>query len=395
MRVSIYYFCATSSLLLLAACDPVRSISGRVGALPCCAASAARADGEQPQPIAGVTVIQRCPRSLEVLGKTDSAGRFRYSSVGWWEPECSLELSDARGQYRVRTLRVTDLCEGHALSNCHVLQLSVDMAREPASCVVAVASELSPREKVVRLLEVGIGGANPAAIAELISPGYTQHNPRVVDGPQGLLGFVENFRSKPANERPTVHVIRTLVDGDFVVAHAEYRRHGFVAAFDVFRVDPADKKLVEHWDAGQSEPSGHRMIQGATEIVDRNSTEPNKLWVRQFVEEVLVQHHLDALASYFEGDRYIEHDPTRSDGVVQLRAALSNTDATRPDVLSHDEVKRVLGEGNFVLVQSRGRIGDDLAVIYDLYRVEFGKLAEHWSVYERVPSHPANANGMW
>jgi hypothetical protein len=62
----------------------------------------------------------------------------------------------------------------------------------------AGTAELTPRQSVVRVLEVGIGTANPDAIRPLIGPTYTQHNPRVVDGPQGLLGFVTKFKERPA-----------------------------------------------------------------------------------------------------------------------------------------------------------------------------------------------------
>src|SRR4051794_12198451 len=122
---------------------------------------------------------------------------------------------------------------------------SLSLAAACAHRAAPSAMSLSPRDKVIRVLEVGIGTANPDAIRELLGTTYTQHNPRVPDGPEGLLGFVEEFQSWPESARPKVKVIRTLVDGDFVVAHTQYRRKGSVAAFDLFRV--RDGKLVEHW----------------------------------------------------------------------------------------------------------------------------------------------------
>lgn len=247
---------------------------------------------------------------------------------------------------------------------------------------------------VVRLLEVGIGTASPEAIAPLISPHYKQHNARVVDGPQGLLGFVAKFRERPESKRPKVKVIRTLVDGDYVLAHVQYKRRGFVAAFDLFRVE--DGKLAEHWDAGQSDPSvpgaPRTMLNGPTEVTDLEHTAENKALVQRFVEEILVRRELSGFASFFAGDRYLEHDLSRGDGVATLLAALNESSPTAP---RHEELRRVIGEGNFVGVQSRGHIGGDPCVIYDLFRVHEGKLAEHWSVFERVPPEPANSNGMW
>src|SRR4051812_38826227 len=210
----------------------------------------------------------------------------------------------------------------------------------------AGTAELTPRQSVVRVLEVGIGTANPDAIRPLIGPTYTQHNPRVVDGPEGLLGFVAKFKERPASARPKVKVIRTIVDGDFVVAHTQYKRRGWLAAFDMFRV--ADGKLVEHWDAGQSEPastiSGHSMLDGPTEIVDRERTEQNKALVLFFAHEVLMKRNLAIIAAYFEGDAYIEHEPTRGDGVAALGASLSTGPAASPTTLVHEEARRVFGE---------------------------------------------------
>jgi predicted SnoaL-like aldol condensation-catalyzing enzyme len=262
--------------------------------------------------------------------------------------------------------------------------------------VPSSAMSLSPRDKVVRLLEVGIGTANPDAIRELLGTTYTQHNPRVPDGPGGLVGFVEEFREWPEEARPKVKVIRTLVDGEFVVAHTRYRRKSWVSAFDLFRL--RDGKLVEHWDAGQQEPestaSGHSMVEGPVEITDLQHTEANKALVRHFVEAVLIRRELGSLPEYFAGDAYVEHDPLRTDGLAALQGALQAVDSADTALL-HQEVRRVVGEGNFVLAQSRGTKGGALAVIYDLFRVAGGKLCEHWLVFERVPAKADNDNGMF
>jgi predicted SnoaL-like aldol condensation-catalyzing enzyme len=211
-----------------------------------------------------------------------------------------------------------------------------------------------------------------------------------------LIGFVEEFQTWPESARPKVKVIRTLVDGEFVVAHTQYRRKGAVAAFDLFRV--RNGKLVEHWDAGQPEPantaSGHAMTDGPTQLEDPARTLDNKALVRRFVERVLIGKELAELPAYFAGDAYIEHDPLRKDGVAALASALSEAPAAAV-ALVHEQVLRVVGEGNFVLVQSRGRKADAQAVIYDMFRVASDKLVEHWLVFERVPAKADNGNGMF
>src|SRR5262245_39268256 len=111
--------------------------------------------------------------------------------------------------------------------------LACATGRPPAA---SSSTSSTPRDMVVRLLEVGIGTADADVIAPLLAPTYRQHNPRVADGPDGLLGFVREFRSWPESARPKVKVVRTLVDGEYVLAHTQYKRRGYVAAFDLFRV---------------------------------------------------------------------------------------------------------------------------------------------------------------
>jgi predicted SnoaL-like aldol condensation-catalyzing enzyme len=65
--------------------------------------------------------------------------------------------------------------------------------------------------------------------------------------------------------------------------------------------------------------------------------------------------------------------------------------------LKYDKIHKVLGEGNFVLVVSEGHFGKDYNAFYDLFRVENGKIAEHWDVIEPIPAKESwkNANGKF
>ena len=60
-------------------------------------------------------------------------------------------------------------------------------------------------------------------------------------------------------------------------------------------------------------------------------------------------------------------------------------------------IHRVLGEGNFVLVVSEGEVEGRPSSFYDLFRLEDGKLAEHWDTVETIPprSQWKNSNGKF
>ena len=57
----------------------------------------------------------------------------------------------------------------------------------------------------------------------------------------------------------------------------------------------------------------------------------------------------------------------------------------------------VLAEGNMVLAVSEGTFDGEPTAYYDLWRVENGKIAEHWDVMETIAPQDswANENGKF
>jgi len=82
-----------------------------------------------------------------------------------------------------------------------------------------------------------------------------------------------------------------------------------------------------------------------------------------------------AALKYFLGDKYIQHDPRGSGGADELvSVVLANTKSYRP--------YRYLRDGDHVVVHIRHEWNDRVEVYFSIIRVENGKLAEHWSVFE-------------
>ena len=138
------------------------------------------------------------------------------------------------------------------------------------------------------------------------------------------------------------------------------------------------------------------MIDGPTGSADFAKTEDNKRLVRQFVDDILVNGKMDRLAGYFNGDNYIQHNPQISDQLSGLGKALGEL-AKQGVYLKYDTIHKVLGEGNFVLVVSEGHFGKTYNAFYDLFRVENGKIAEHWDVIGPIPAKESwkNDNGKF
>ena len=93
------------------------------------------------------------------------------------------------------------------------------------------------------------------------------------------------------------------------------------------------------------------MTDGTTEIKDLDKTEQNKVLVRNFVEDILVNGRMEKLAGYFDGDNYIQHNPQIPDQLSGLGATLEAL-AKQGIFMKYDTIQKVLGEGNFVLTLS-------------------------------------------
>jgi predicted SnoaL-like aldol condensation-catalyzing enzyme len=246
--------------------------------------------------------------------------------------------------------------------------------------------------QVVELLK-SIETGHSAPLAVINSQKYIQHNLGVADG---LAGFGALLQRLP---RGSARVNTVREDGDFVVAHSEYDFFGPKIGFDIFRFEHG--RIVEHWDNLEEtpptpNPSGHTMIDGPTEPIDLEQTKANKNLVGTFVDDVLVRGMMVKLGGYFEGDRYTQHNPRIGDGLSGLAAA-QDAMAKQGITMKYDRIHRVLGKGSFVLVVSEGSLAAAHAAFYDLFRVESGRITEHWDTIEAIPprEHWKNDNGKF
>ena len=249
------------------------------------------------------------------------------------------------------------------------------------------------KQQVVALLKaIETGASEPVGV---INPNqYKQHNLGVADG---LAGFGALLQQLPKGSAK-VNTVRVFQDGNYVFAHTDYNFFGPKIGFDIFRFE--DGKIVEHWDNLQEtaapNPSGHTMTDGSTEVKDQDKTEANKKLVRQFVDDILVNGRMEKLAGYFDGDNYIQHNPMIPDQLSGLGSALEAM-GKQGVTMMYDKIHHVLGEGNFVMVVSEGHLGGKHDSFYDLFRVENGKIAEHWDTIEEIPAQSVwkNTNGKF
>jgi predicted SnoaL-like aldol condensation-catalyzing enzyme len=237
------------------------------------------------------------------------------------------------------------------------------------------------------------GEQDPSAVERWVSPGYIQHSSRAADGLDGVRDLI---RGLPDGFRYDMH--RVIADGDLVALHGIYTGWGPdpLVAFDVFRVE--DGKRVEHWDAltpvVPKTVSGRSQIDGPTEVTDLGLTEANRDLVVGFIETVFKGGRVDAIGHFLSTDEYLQHNPGIGDGLDGLSSALAKM-AEQGVAIVYDKLHLVVAEGNFVLTAGEGTFGGKPTAFYDLYRVENGKIVEHWDATPEIRNDLPHANGAF
>ena len=253
-------------------------------------------------------------------------------------------------------------------------------------------------EKALALINTFATGDTEKA-ASLLAEGYIQHNLAYGTGRDAFVGSVAWLASAPV--KTTVQNIRAFEDDDKVFLQTVYNFAGAgeQVAFDIFRFD-ADGKITEHWDnlAAKAEPnpSGHTQIDGCKELKDLDKTEANRELVKNFLADVMQGQHPEKTPEYFDGDTYIQHNTGIADGLSGLGSALAAL-AEQGIQMIYTTVHQVLAQGNYVLAVSEGTFSGASTSYYDLWRVENGKIAEHWDVMETIAAKETwqNQNGKF
>ncbi len=213
---------------------------------------------------------------------------------------------------------------------------------------------------------------------------YTQHSTPVADGKAGFIEFFADFAER--NPIRDIEILRSFEDGPYVFLHVlqtlnngEFR---YVTA-DIFDTDE-NAKLIEHWDiiAEVTEPnsSGHSQLDGPSEPTDLDNTPENKTFVENYLRDVLsAGRHLE-IGDFVSSNRFVEHRSGAEDGIDHLTRRLSDPD--RPVVYS--EIHRVVGSGDLVASLAKVEHSGTSHAVIDLFRVEGGKIVEHWDVSEEI-----------
>jgi predicted SnoaL-like aldol condensation-catalyzing enzyme len=229
-----------------------------------------------------------------------------------------------------------------------------------------------------------------SAVTRWWSPEYVEHS---AWGQNGLDGLRDAASSLPAGFRHERY--RVLAEGDLVVAQGLYYGvdSGPVVGCDLWRVQ--DGQIAEHWDARQPlvgpTPSGHTMIDGPTKVTQPEKTSENRTIVNSFLKNIMMGADRSLLPTFFDGDQFIQHNPLIADGLSGLGAAIQSGVWAATVERGH----HIVADGEFVFTQGEGVLKGKRTAFFDIFRVEGGRLVEHWDVVYTVPDKVPHSNGAF
>jgi predicted SnoaL-like aldol condensation-catalyzing enzyme len=121
----------------------------------------------------------------------------------------------------------------------------------------------------------------------------------------------------------------------------------------------------------------------------------NKEIALDFHRRAFVEKDPASAISAHVGLAYIQHNPQVADGPDGFVGFVNGFHQQFPDFKI--EIKRTIADGDLVAIhfcaylnkEDRGTAG------VDIFRIERGKVVEHWDILQPIPEQAANSNGMF
>lgn len=115
--------------------------------------------------------------------------------------------------------------------------------------------------------------------------------------------------------------------------------------------------------------------------------------VTEFARLFYTERDVEAAFAGFVAEDYIQHNPTIADGRDAAVQALVGKFSTPGAAF---DIQRILVDGDLALIHVRATFpGNPVAAVADIYRLEGGKVVEHWDVLQRMPDVVANDHPMF
>ena len=125
----------------------------------------------------------------------------------------------------------------------------------------------------------------------------------------------------------------------------------------------------------------------------KTKQETNKQMVTRAYQRIFGDLDTTAVDEYMSTN-FIQHNPTIADGPQGVKALVQML-ASRGIQKQKITFKHVIAEGDIVILHSRYEMTGKESRFIDIYRIENGKIAEHWDAMMQMPDKRANNNPMF
>ncbi|MBX2843523.1 MAG: nuclear transport factor 2 family protein [Flammeovirgaceae bacterium] len=230
------------------------------------------------------------------------------------------------------------------------------------------------------------------AIDELVSDHYIQHSTMGKDGKAGLIEAIQYLKTFPKPVETKSPIVTIIEDRNLVMAFLDLDWMGKkMAVIDIFRVSGG--KICEHWDVIQEQPvdlpigAESTMVNGGSALTDFDKTDENKSIISNFYQSTFIGKNI-AMVNDFLSERIVNH---LSECLLEKKNFIRYLSEFN---LKFGDFFKVLGQGNYVGVQSIGKKGEKPFVFNFIFRLENKKITEIWGVSQEVPDQMPHQNGM-
>lgn len=133
----------------------------------------------------------------------------------------------------------------------------------------------------------------------------------------------------------------------------------------------------------------------AAAVAAQQEAEKNKEIALAFFHMVFTEHKPQEAFDTYSVPDYIQHNPLAGDGAEATVAFLNQWLETNPNASA--DVKRVIAQGDLVAIHHHMRQSPDAPGLActEWYRIENGRVVEHWDTAQNMPTESKNPHPMF
>jgi predicted SnoaL-like aldol condensation-catalyzing enzyme len=232
------------------------------------------------------------------------------------------------------------------------------------------------------------------AFETYVADNYIQHNPGLPDGRAAAQAALAPMFATAGAQFDVKHV---LVDGNLALIHLFGRgdpNTSGASVVDLYRLH--EGRVVEHWDVIQPIAPGTDPLATTVQVNEASpaQTRQNRLVMEQFIGELYRRKQVALAYQNYVAADFIEHSPGRAAGRDAAIAALTPLFAGADASFT---IKHVLVDGNLAAVHYRGHLNAQSpgAAVVEIFRLQGGKIVEHWDAFQPIPTSSKNPHPMF